>query len=44
MEFTSPSLNTLKINSKKGYILVDPEAGEDAKVVILADNSEKDNC
>ncbi len=42
MELTSPSLNTLKINSKKGYILVDPDTSEDAKVVILSDNSTKD--
>lgn len=42
MELTSPRLNTLKINSKKGYILVDPDAAEDAKVIILSDDSEQD--
>lgn len=42
MELTSPVLNTLKISSKKGYILVDPETSEDAKIIILSDNSEKD--
>ncbi len=42
MELTVPQLTTLKINTKKGYILVDPDAGEDAKVVILSDNSDKD--
>lgn len=42
MELTSPILNTLKITSKKGYLLVDPESGDEAKIVILSDNSEKD--
>lgn len=42
MELTSPTLNTLKINSKRGYILVDPDTSEDAKVIILSDGSEKD--
>lgn len=42
MELNSPQLNVLKINSKKGYILVDPDTSEDAKVVILNDGSNKD--
>ena len=42
MELTVPAISTLKINTKKGYILIDPETGEDAKVVILSDGSEKD--
>lgn len=42
MELTSPYQNTLKINTKKGYILVDPETSDEAKVVILSDNSDKD--
>lgn len=42
MELTSPVINTLKINSKKGYILVDPDASEDAKIVILSDGSTTD--
>lgn len=40
MELTSPRQNTLKINSKKGYILVDPDASEDAKIIILTDGSD----
>lgn len=39
MELTSPSQNTLKINSKKGYMLIDSDSSEDAKVIILCDNS-----
>jgi hypothetical protein len=42
MELTSPHLNTLKINSKKGYVLVDPDSAEDAKVIILSDDSTQD--
>ncbi len=42
MELTVPQLVTLKINTRKGYILVDPDAGEEAKVVILSDGSDKD--
>lgn len=42
MELTSPILNTLKINSKRGYILVDPDSAMDAKVVILNDGSTQD--
>jgi len=42
MELTSPTSSTLKISSKRGYILVDPETSEDAKVVILSDGSEKE--
>lgn len=42
MELTSPQLNVLKINSKKGYVLVDPDTSEDAKIVILNDGSEKE--
>lgn len=42
MELTSPQVNTLKINTKKGYILVDPLTSDEAKVVILSDNSEAD--
>lgn len=42
MELSVPSLSTLKISTKKGYILIDPETGEDAKVVILSDGSTKD--
>lgn len=42
MELTSPIANSLKINSKKGYILVDPDASEDAKIVILSDDSSSD--
>jgi hypothetical protein len=41
MELTSPTLNTLKINSKKGYLLVDPDTSEDAKIVILSDGNNK---
>lgn len=42
MELTSPTTNTLKINSKRGYILVDPQTSEDAKVVILNDGATQD--
>ena len=42
MEFTSPALNTLKISTKKGYILVDPDTSEDAKIIILSDGSATD--
>ena len=42
MELTSPILNTLKINSKKGYILIDPDSSEEAKVIILSDSSRID--
>jgi len=42
MELTSPRLNTLKISTKRGYILIDPDASEDAKVIILSDNSDQD--
>ncbi len=42
MELNSPQLNVLKINSKKGYILVDPDTSEDARIVILNDGSDKD--
>lgn len=42
MELTSPEINTLKINSKRGYILVDPQTSEDAKVIILSDGSDRD--
>lgn len=37
MELTVPRANTLKINCKNGYILVDPDISEDAKVIILND-------
>lgn len=39
MELTSPILNTLRINSKKGAILIDPDSSEDAKIIILSDGS-----
>lgn len=42
MELTSPLLNVLKINSKKGYVLIDPDTSEDAKIVILNDGSDKE--
>ncbi|MDO8269830.1 MAG: hypothetical protein Q7T54_04140 [Candidatus Levybacteria bacterium] len=42
MELTSPSVGTLKINCKKGYILIDPDSSEDAKVVILNDHVTQD--
>lgn len=42
MELTSPFNNTLRINTKKGYILVDPDSSEDAKIIILSDNSMQD--
>lgn len=42
MELTSPQQSVLKINSKKGYILVDPEATEEARIVILSDSSSKE--
>lgn len=42
MELTSPILNTLKINSKKGYILIDPDSSEDAKIIVLSDGSTMD--
>lgn len=38
MELTTPQKNTLKINSKRGYILVDPDSSEDAKIIIQNDN------
>jgi hypothetical protein len=41
MELTSPIINTLKINSKKGYLLIDPDSSEDAKIIILSDGSAK---
>lgn len=37
MELTIPQKNTLKINSKKGCILIDPDAIEDAKIIIQSD-------
>lgn len=39
MELSSPVQNTLRINSKKGYVLVDPDSAEEAKVIILSDSS-----
>lgn len=42
MELSTPQVNVLKINSKKGYILIDPDTSEDAKIVILSDGSDKD--
>lgn len=42
MELTSPRNNTLKINTKRGYILVDPDISEDAKIIILSDGSTTD--
>lgn len=42
MELNSPQLNVLKINSKKGYILVDPDTSEDARIVILNDGLDKE--
>lgn len=42
MDISSPITNTLRISSKKGYILVDPDASEDAKVIILTDSATKD--
>ena len=42
MELTSPQTGTLKINTKKGYVLIDPDTSDEAKIVILSDNSEKD--
>ncbi len=42
MELSQPANSTLKINTKKGYILVDPDTSEEAKIVILSDDSEKD--
>ncbi len=42
MELTSQRLNTLKINTKKGYLLIDPDSAEDAKIVILSDDSDQD--
>lgn len=42
MELTSPSTNTLKISTKRGYVLVDPDTSDDARIVILSDNFEKD--
>lgn len=34
MELTVTSQNTLKINSKKGYLLIDPQTSDDAKIII----------
>lgn len=42
MELSSPHLNTLKISSKKGYILIDPDDSSDARIIILND-SEKNH-
>lgn len=42
MELSVPQFNTLKINTKKGYILIDPDSSEDAKIIILSDNSTTD--
>lgn len=42
MEITSPRINTLKITTKKGYVLVDPDSAEEAKVVILSDGIDSD--
>ncbi len=42
MELTSPILDSLKINTKKGYILVDPDSSEDAKIIILSDGSDQE--
>lgn len=40
MELTQPYQNTLKINGKKGYVLFNPQVAEEAKIVILDDNSD----
>lgn len=42
MELTSPVQNTLKVNTKNGYMLVDPDSSEDAKVIILSDDAKKE--
>lgn len=42
MELSSPVLNTLKVGTKNGYLLVDPDSSEDAKVIILSDDSNKE--
>lgn len=42
MELTSPQIGTLKIQTKKGYVLIDPDTSDEAKIVILSDNSGKD--
>lgn len=39
MELTSPLTNTLKINTRKGNVLIDPENSDDARIIILSDNS-----
>ncbi len=41
MELSSPIVNCLKISSKRGYILIDPDASEDAKIIILSDGSDQ---
>lgn len=40
MELTQPYQNTLKINGKKGYVLFNPQAAEDAKIIILDDQGD----
>lgn len=42
MELNSPQLNVLKLNSKKGYVLIDPDTSEDARVVIFNDGCDKE--
>ncbi len=42
MELTSPLTNTLKINTRKGSVLIDPEGSDDARIIILSDNSKTD--
>lgn len=39
MELTSPGAKTLKVNSKKGAVLFDPEYSDDCKIVISEDDA-----
>ena len=39
MELTAPNGATLKINSKKGNVLINPEFTDDAKIVIIDDGA-----
>lgn len=39
MELTSPAGTSLKINSKKGSVIINPDTTDDAKIVIIDDDA-----
>lgn len=40
MELTASSSNTLKVNTKKGAVLINPDSSEEAKIIILDDDAD----